>query len=76
MASVQAAVLAGLGVSIVSQSSVVPGMQVVRGRAWPDTGALEAGVVKGAGARDEIVAALASVVREALAVIDASRRRA
>ena len=75
MASVQAAVLAGLGVSIVSQSTVVPGMQVLRGRSWPDPGALEAGVVKGAGARDEIVAALASVVREALAVIDAARRR-
>jgi DNA-binding transcriptional LysR family regulator len=76
MASVQAAVLAGLGVSIVSQSTVVPGMQVLRGRGWPDPGALDAGVVKGAGARDEIVAALASVAREALAVIDASRRRA
>jgi len=76
MASVQAAVLAGLGVSIVSQSTVVAGMQVLRGRSWPDPGALQAGVVKGAGARDEIVAALASVVREALAVIDASRRRA
>ena len=75
MTSVQAAVLAGLGVAIVSESTVVPGMRVLRGRGWPDPGALEFAVLKGAGARDEIVVALESVAREALAVIGAARRR-
>jgi DNA-binding transcriptional LysR family regulator len=75
MTSVQAAVLAGLGVSIVSQSTITAGMQVLRGRAWPDPGRLQFAVLKGAGARDEIVAALETVARQSLAVIDASRRR-
>lgn len=75
MTSVQAAVLAGLGVAIVSQSTIVAGMQILRGRAWPDPGALEFAVLKGSGARGEIVAALESVARESLAVIDAARRR-
>lgn len=74
MTSVQAAVLAGLGVAIVSDSTVVPGMRILRGRGWPDPGALEFAVLKGAGARDEIVVALESVAREALAVIGAARR--
>jgi DNA-binding transcriptional LysR family regulator len=77
MASVQAAVLAGLGVSIVSRSSLAPGMQVLpRGRAWPDPGALDIGVLQGRGARPEIVAALEAVARQSLAVIGASARRA
>src|SRR5690349_9309944 len=75
MTSVQAAVLAGLGVAIVSESTVVPGMRILRGRGWPDPGALEFAVLKGAGARDEIVVALESIAREALAVIGAARRR-
>ena len=75
MTSVQAAVLAGLGVAIISESTIVPGMRILRGRGWPEPGALEFAVLKGAGARDEIVAALESVAREALAVIGAARRR-
>jgi len=75
MTSVQAAVLAGLGVAIVSESTVVPGMRILRGRGWPDPGALEFAVLKGAGARGEIVVALESIAREALAVIGAARRR-
>ncbi len=75
MTSVQAAVLAGLGVSIVSQSTITAGMQILGGRAWPDPGRLQFAVLKGAGARDEIVAALETVARQSLAVIDASRRR-
>src|SRR4051812_5807477 len=72
MASVQAAVLAGLGVSIVARSSILPGMQVLpRGRRWPDPGPLRIGVVQGKGARPEIVAALASVARESLAALSA-----
>jgi len=74
MTSVQAAVLAGLGVSILPLSAVLPGMRLLRGRPWPNPGALEFGVIKGAGARGEIVEALESVAREALAVIDARRR--
>jgi DNA-binding transcriptional LysR family regulator len=68
MASVQAAILAGLGVSIVAKSSVLKGMRILpRGRRWPDPGDLEVGVVKGAGARDEIVEALEAVMRDVLA---------
>jgi DNA-binding transcriptional LysR family regulator len=73
--SIQAAVLAGLGVAIVAQSAIVPGMQVLRGRAWPNPGTLRFGVMQGAGARDEIVAALESVARQSLAVLEASSTR-
>ena len=74
MASVQAAVLAGLGVSILSRSAVLPGMRVLpRSKAWPDPGSLEFGVLSGRGAPDEIVEALASVSREVLAVVAAQR---
>ena len=74
MASVQAAVLAGLGMSIVSHSSVLPGMRVLpRGKAWPHPGALEFGVVSGRGAPTEIVEALSSVAREVLAVVAVQR---
>ena len=73
MASVQAAVLAGLGVSIVGRSSVLPGMQVLAaGRAWPDPGRLRVGVIRGKGARGEIVAALEAVAREALLPVSAA----
>lgn len=69
MTSVQAAVLAGLGVSIVAQSMVAPGMQVLRGRGWSDPGTLRFAVLQGAGARAEIVQALEDVARERLSVI-------
>jgi DNA-binding transcriptional LysR family regulator len=69
MTSVQAAVLAGLGASIVSQSMVAPGMQILRGRGWPDPGKLQFAVLQGAGARAEIVQALEDVARERLSVI-------
>lgn len=72
MASVQAAVLAGLGVSIVARSAVLPGMQELpTGRAWPDPGPLEVGVLQGRGARAAIVAALEAVARESLAAVSA-----
>jgi len=46
MASVQAAILAGLGVSILAQSSVQPGMRVLaRGRDWPDPGERRVGLL-------------------------------
>jgi DNA-binding transcriptional LysR family regulator len=74
MASVQAAVLAGLGVSVVARSSVLDGMRMLpKGRAWPDPGALEIGVLQGKGSRAEIVDALEAVAREALARVAAVR---
>jgi DNA-binding transcriptional LysR family regulator len=70
MASVQAAVSAGLGVSILPRSSLLPGMQVLpKGRSYPDPGRLEVGVVRGPGARPDIVAALERVVSETLDVL-------
>jgi len=74
MASVQAAVSAGLGVSIVPRSSLLPGMRVLpRGREYPDPGPLFVGVLRGAGARREIVDALERVLRQTLEVLAASR---
>jgi DNA-binding transcriptional LysR family regulator len=75
MVSVQAAVAAGLGVSIVPRSSIVQGMQVLpKGRAYPDPGRLEIGVLRCPGAPADIVAALERVAREALQVLSLSRR--
>ena len=66
MASVQAAVVAGLGVSIVARSSVLEGMRVLQGRAWPDPGALEVTALAGKGAAPEVLAALGTVARQEL----------
>ena len=67
MVSVQAAVCAGLGVSILPRSSLLPGMQVLpKGRNYPDPGLLKVGVLRGAGARADIVAALERVVSQTL----------
>jgi DNA-binding transcriptional LysR family regulator len=77
MASVQAAVLAGLGVSIVARSSVLPGMRVLpTSRSWPSPGTLEVGVVQGAGARADIVGALEQVTRDTLQGLPAAGRAA
>lgn len=77
MASVQAAVSAGLGVSILPRSSVLPGMQVLnRGRDYPDPGRLEVGVLHGSGARRDIVVALEQVLRQTLDVLALSRMAA
>ena len=74
MASVQAAVAAGLGVSILPRSSVLPGMQVLAsGRTYPDPGRLDVGVVRGAGADADIVAALENIARQTLDVLAAGR---
>jgi len=75
MVSVQAAVAAGLGVSIVPRSSIVPGMQVLpKGRGYPDPGRLDIGVLRRPGAPADIVEALERVAREALQVLSLSRR--
>jgi DNA-binding transcriptional LysR family regulator len=74
MVSVQAAVRAGLGVSIVPRSSVLPGMQVLpKGRNYPDPGMLDVGVLKAAGARTDIVAALRRVIAQTLDVLALTR---
>jgi DNA-binding transcriptional LysR family regulator len=77
MVSVQAAVCAGLGVSILPRSSLLPGMQVLpKGRNYPDPGPLEVGVLRGAGARTDIVAALERVVSQTLDVLALTRHAA
>jgi len=77
MASVQAAVNAGLGISIVPRSSVLPGMQILpRGRDYPDPGRLDVGVMRGARARKDIVDALERVIRQTLDVLAVSRAAA
>ena len=74
LASVQAAVAAGLGVSILPRSSVLPGMQVLAsGKTYPDPGRLDVGVVRGAGADADIVAALENIARQTLDVLAAGR---
>jgi DNA-binding transcriptional LysR family regulator len=74
MASVQAAVCAGLGLSILPRSSVLPGMQVLaHGRDYPDPGRLAVGVLRAAGAGKDIVDALERVIRQTLDVLAASR---
>jgi DNA-binding transcriptional LysR family regulator len=74
MVSVQAAVRAGLGVSIVPRSSVLSGMQILpKGRNYPDPGRLDIGVLHGAATRADLVAALERVARQALDVLALSR---
>ena len=59
MASVQAAVRAGLGVSIVARSSVQPGMRMLAaGRRWPNPGTLAIGLLEGKGAPRGVAEAL------------------
>ena len=67
MASVQAAVVAGLGVSIVGQSSIAAGMRVLpTGRSWPSAGHLHVGVMCADAARGDIVNAITAVTRASL----------
>jgi len=72
MASVQAAVLAGLGISIVPLSSVTPEMRIL-GRGYPDPGRLDIGVLRAAGAPKDIVDALQRVMNQTLGVLLVSR---
>jgi DNA-binding transcriptional LysR family regulator len=76
MASVQAAVAAGLGVSIMPRSSVLAGMQVLpTGRQFPNPGGLEVGVLRGAGARTDIVDALEQIISQTLQVMATGQGR-
>jgi DNA-binding transcriptional LysR family regulator len=75
--SVQAAVRAGLGVTILPRSSLLPGMKVLpKGRRYPDAGRLEVGVLSGPRARADIVAALERGIRQTLEVVALARRAA
>jgi DNA-binding transcriptional LysR family regulator len=77
MVSVQAAVRAGLGVSIVPRSSVLSGMQMLpKSRNYPDPGRLDVGVLRGAGARADIIAAIDGVARRTLDVLALTRAAA
>ena len=69
MASVRAAVVAGLGVSIIPRSSIVPGMRVLAGSPYRDAGMLHVGLVRAATARKDIVQLLEGVMRQTLEVI-------
>jgi len=74
MASVQAAVSAGLGISILPRSSLLPGMQVLaHGRDYPDPGRLEIGVARAAHAPKDIVDALVRVIRQTLDTLAVTR---
>lgn len=72
MASVQAAVMAGLGVSIVPLSSVTAGMHIL-GRGYPDPGRLDVGVVRAPSTRKDIIGALQRVMSQTLGVLLVSR---
>jgi len=70
MAGVQAAVSAGLGVSILPRSLLAPGIQVLpTGRDYPDPGRMNIGVLRGPGARNDVVDALERVIRQTLDVL-------
>jgi DNA-binding transcriptional LysR family regulator len=73
MASVQAAVKAGLGISIVPASLIAPGMRVLAGAPHRDPGTLQVGLVRAATARKDIVEVLERVMRETLQVIAVRR---
>ena len=65
---------AGLGVSILPRSSLLPDMQLLpKTRDFPDPGTLDVGVVSGAGARTDIVAALERVIGQTLDVLTLKR---
>jgi DNA-binding transcriptional LysR family regulator len=71
MASIQAAVSAGLGVSILPRSCLLPGMAVLP-RKYPDPGRLHVGVQRAMSAPAPIVDALERVIRQTLEVVAAT----
>jgi len=76
MASVQAAVRAGLGVSIMARSSVLPGMRVLpAGRRWPGPGTLAIGLLEGKGAPRGVAEALRASAEASLARLRESPQR-
>lgn len=76
MASVQAAVSAGLGVSILPRSSLLAGMRTLSGgREYPNAGRLHVGVLRAASASKAIVDALQRVIAETLEIVVATPAR-
>ncbi|OGB25976.1 MAG: hypothetical protein A3I66_09815 [Burkholderiales bacterium RIFCSPLOWO2_02_FULL_57_36] len=74
MSGVQAAVLAGLGVSIVPRSSVLTGMRVLpRSKLFPDPGHLEVGILRAPGAQQDIITALENIVHQTLSLLTITR---
>jgi DNA-binding transcriptional LysR family regulator len=74
MASVQAAVRAGLGVSILPRSLLMPGMRVLpKGRSYPDAGRLSVGMLRSARVRSDLVAALERGIGQTLEVLALAR---
>ena len=75
MASVQAAIRAGLGVSIVARSGVVPGMRVLpTGRRWPNPGTLAIGLLEGKQAPRAVANALRDSAQATLARVSFAQR--
>lgn len=68
MSSIQAAVTAGLGVSIVPRSSLLPQMRTL-GREYPDPGTLHVGMLRGASAKKEIIDALEGMIEQTLQTV-------
>ena len=76
MASVQAAVRAGLGVSIMARSSVLEGMRVLSaGRRWPNPGTLSIGLLEAKGAPAGVAEALRASAQASLARVRAPAQR-
>lgn len=71
---VQAAVVAGLGISILPKSCVLPGMRILKG--LPVPGHLEIGIVKARAARPQLVEAVHAVAVETLGGIAVYRAAA
>ncbi len=74
MASLKAAISAGLGVSILPASLVDAGLRILpSGRAFPDPGTLRVGLLRGAGVGQEVVGAWEGVLREVFGVLVVTR---
>ena len=76
MASVRAAVRAGLGVSILPLSSVASGMKILTREGFRDPGPLLIGVATAPGAPRDIAEAVERVMRQTFDVLAASRKAA
>jgi DNA-binding transcriptional LysR family regulator len=74
MVGAQAAVMAGLGISIMPRSSVMTGMQVLtEDKLFPDPGQLEIGILPAPGAPQEIIAALGKIISQTLRAYTVAR---
>lgn len=75
MTGVQAAVLAGLGISIMPKSSILSGMRILPcGKFFPDPGHLEIDMISALGASKEIMEALDRSIRQTLKTVTVLRK--